>query len=108
MRVYISGKITGLPILAAKEKFKWHAGYLELKGHDPVNPMDLPHKNHEWIDYIVTDIRALLECDAIYMLNCWGQSLGARIEYGIAKEMGMTIIYQGDLKYESSNQTTIG
>lgn len=40
MKIYISGKISGLPIEAAKAKFKWHAGFLELKGYEPVNPFD--------------------------------------------------------------------
>ena len=42
------------------------------------------------------DISALMKCDAIYMLNDWGQSRGARIEYVIAKELGLEIIYEGE------------
>ena len=41
MKIYISGKISGLPIKNVIEKFKWHAGFLEMKGHEPVNPIDV-------------------------------------------------------------------
>jgi hypothetical protein len=43
---------------------------------------------------MLEDIKALFECQAIYMLNNWGSSTGARIERSIAIEMGIEIIYQ--------------
>ena len=99
MRVYISGKITGLPIDQVAEKFNSHAVLLKLKGYEPVNPVDVSpyHISKQWHDYMVDDIAALFQCDAIYMLADWGQSRGARIEYQIAKELGLKIIFQGEL-----------
>ena len=100
MKIYISGKITGIALSNAREKFKWHSGYLDLKGFTPVNPFEvIPyHKKLTWKDYMAADIKALMYCEAIYMLNCWGQSKGARIEYAIAKELGLKVIYQGELE----------
>jgi len=40
------------------------------------------------------DIRALLECDAIYMLRGWEQSAGARCEHLVAAMCGIEIMYE--------------
>ena len=98
MKIYISGKISGLPLKSVIEKFKWHAGFLKLKGYEPINPIDISpfDESKEWHDYMVDDIAALLKCDAIYMLKDWGQSKGARIEYQIAKELGLQIHFEGE------------
>jgi hypothetical protein len=99
MKIYISGKITGLPINKVVEKFKWHSGILEMKGYLPVNPIDVSPfaEDKEWEDYMIDDIAALFKCDAIYMLKDWGQSKGARIEYQIAKELGLQILFEDEL-----------
>jgi len=103
MKIYLSGKITGLEIKAVTEKFKWHQTFLELKGFKVINPIqiskDLP-KESTWKAYMVNDISHLIDCDAIFLLKDWGQSKGSRIEYAIAKEMGMKIFFEG----EFSNQ----
>lgn len=99
MKLYISGKISGLPINSVIEKFKWHKMYLTNLGHDVVNPLEVCpfDESKTWIDYMKEDISELLSCEAIYMLKDWGQSKGARIEYAIAKELGLTIYFEGDL-----------
>ena len=106
MKIYISGKISGLPIEAAKAKFKWHAGFLELKGYEPVNPFDTEPifekpiteytKDEIWAIFMAADIKELFACEAIYMLKDWGQSKGARVEYAIAKEIGLKIFFEGE------------
>lgn len=40
MKVYISGKISGLPLLEVKEKFANAADLLDSLGLQPVNPLD--------------------------------------------------------------------
>ena len=99
MRIYISGKITGLPLKNVVEKFKWHTFALQSKGHETVVPIDVSpfDPSKKWEQYMAEDIAALLKCDAIYMLKDWGQSKGARIEYQIAKELGIDIFFEGDL-----------
>jgi hypothetical protein len=100
MKIYLSGKITGLEIKAVTEKFKCHQTFLELKGFKVVNPFELNKKMKgsmpTWKDYMINDIFYLLDCDAIYLLKDWGQSLGSRIEYAIAKEMGKKIFFEGE------------
>ena len=41
---------------------------------------------------MIDDLRLLFDCEAIYLIDNWQMSKGARIEYYIAKELGMSII----------------
>lgn len=94
-KVYISGKITGLDIHVAKQKFEEAAITVFKMGMVPVNPFALNHEgNTEWEHFMITDIVALIECDAIYMLPNWRESQGARIEHGIALNRKMPIYYR--------------
>ena len=67
---------------------------LTEKGYNPVNPMRInpPIKNKSWKDYMIDDLRLLFDCEAIYLIDNWQMSKGARIEYYIAKKLGMSII----------------
>ena len=98
MKVYISGRITGLKLEDAKHLFVNSERAVKQMGHTPVNPLELvewtPFK--AWEDYMVCDIALLFTCQAIYMQSNWGQSKGARIEYAIAKEMGLMIFFEGE------------
>jgi hypothetical protein len=98
MKIYLSGKISGLPFDNVFEKFEAHALLLEKKGYNPINPLNVsPFKpEKEWSDYMIDDIAELFKCEAIYMLDDWGQSIGARIEYGIARELGLKIMFAGE------------
>jgi len=40
------------------------------------------------------DIKALVSCDSIFMLDNWLDSKGAIIEYKIAKMLGLEIQYE--------------
>ena len=109
-KIYISGKITGLPINDARHFFR--EGEIKAKKlnlispAETVNPMTIPHprahaleeahasEEEIWNAYMEGCIAALLTCDAIYMLKNWGDSKGARVEYAIAKELGLTIHYE--------------
>ena len=96
MKVYISGKITGLPIKEVRTKFNAAQNFCEIYAQEIVNPMEINKisKKKTWIDYMIRDIKALETCDAIFMLKDWGQSKGARIEYEIAKELGLKIMFE--------------
>lgn len=94
MKVYISGKITGLPLETAKDNFQQVEDDLVKYGHDVVNPMKAtPYdESMSWKDYMVKDIKLLLDCDAICLLDNWTSSKGARIEFAIAKELGLEVL----------------
>lgn len=95
MKIYISGKITGLPIEEAKALFGYVETLLVAAGHEAVNPMTLVPFDEKltWVDYMVEDIRALLVCDAILMLPNWTESKGAKVEHAIAVSMGLQCFY---------------
>lgn len=103
MKVYISGKITGLPLDRVREKFAKAERQIEAFGHTPVNPLNngLPPEA-AWEEQMVASIGLLFKCDAIYMLPDWGDSTGARIENNIAAERGLEIIHQPEYGYYES------
>lgn len=96
MKTYISGKISNLPIDQVKVKFNNAANMLIARGFEPVNPIDVsPFSGSKtWADYMTDDIKALFECEAIFMLKDWKDSRGARIEYCIAKELGLEMYFE--------------
>ena len=99
MKIYISGKITGYEVSEAAKKFKDSENYLLEKGHEPVNPFNLSetHPDKTQKDYMIDDIKGLFDCEAIFMQSDWGQSKGARVEYAIARELGLSVYHEGSL-----------
>lgn len=99
LKIYISGRITGLEYDEAFYNFKVIERRIIKAGFEPVNPMKLVKYDPEktWWDYMLEDIKLLSGCQAIYMQNNWIFSKGATIEYCIAKETGLIIYAEGDL-----------
>ena len=95
MKIYISGKISGTDLTETRKRFAAVAKATKRLGYEPVNPLDNGLSEHDtWEAHIVKDIATLLQCKAIYMLQDWQESKGARIEYYIATEIGMPIMYE--------------
>ena len=95
IKVYISGKITGLSADQVAEKFKRAEKQVASFGFEPVSPLNngvAPEA--PWREHMKRDIAMLLDCDGIYLLRDWGDSSGARIEFNIAKECGLDIMEQ--------------
>lgn len=92
--IYIAGKITGIEDIA-KIRFKYVQDELEAMGYNVVNPMELNHdhdKSHA--SYMRVCIKALCECDEIYMISGWHMSKGAKLELKVAKSLKLKITYQ--------------
>lgn len=70
MKVYISGPITGLPREETERAFAEAEAMIREKGHEPVNPLrnGLP-ASALWHEHMRADIRQLLDCEAIFMLD---------------------------------------
>ena len=95
MKIYISGKVTGFPIDAVSERFSMAESFLLDAGFDVVNPLKNGLAVSEpWERHIIKDIELLMGCEAIYMLDCWRSSRGARIEYNVALESGKYILFE--------------
>jgi len=92
-KIYISGKITGIENFA--ELFQDAENYLLSKGYEVVNPVKLNHDHDKtWESYMKEDLKALLDCDEIYLLENHYKSKGAIIEKAIAIELGIKTTYQ--------------
>ena len=94
MKIYISGQITGLDIDKVHNKFQIVENEIIANGNEAVNPMKILTGNHSWVDYMKADLIELFKCDAIYMLSDWQNSRGAKLEYHIANEVGLQIIFE--------------
>lgn len=90
-RTYISGPISGMPNLN-RAAFDEKARELARLGRDVVNPLQngVPPES-EWHEHMRVDIKLLLECSRIHLLPGWTTSKGARLEWWIAKQLGMEI-----------------
>ncbi|MBI1373332.1 MAG: DUF4406 domain-containing protein [Phycisphaera sp.] len=91
-RIYIAGPMTGLPEHNFPA-FDAAARRLEKNGWEVVNPADnfggltsLPRAS-----YLRIDMALLLQCDALALLPCWEDSIGARLEYLLARELDLPI-----------------
>lgn len=103
-RVYIAGPMRGIA--------RWNfpafdaaRDYLKDRGFDVVSPADLDRKKHgDAIEFqtelppgfvrdaLARDMAALATCDAIYMLDGWQDSKGARAELAFAQAVGFTVM----------------
>ena len=96
--IYISGPMTGLPELNYPA-FHAAAKAIEAAGFAACNPAenhqgrtDLPH----WL-YLAHDLRALTAADAMLQLDGWRYSVGAKIEWRVARAIGLPIVTSEDL-----------
>lgn len=113
-RAYIAGVVSLGATLSAEEIKQNVKAFYDAEdvvvglGYEPVNPIAL-HRSQEpsttmeaWQGYVRADIAALAKCQAIYLLAGWDHPLakGSRLEYHIATELGMKILYEQDVLAE--------
>lgn len=91
-RIYISGPMTGMPALNFPA-FHAEAARLTALGYEVVNPADLnPDPETGWQECMRADLKAMLDCDAIALLDGWQKSSGANLEMHVAHRVGMKIV----------------
>ncbi len=77
---------------ARREAIKlWQQGYVVLCPHLNTAHFDGLCSDGVWLD---GDIELMIRCDAVYFLNNWQQSVGAKQEYEIAKERGLELLFE--------------
>lgn len=92
-KVYISGPITGRGAVEYKIDFNSAELWLTGLGYDVINPVSYDIiEDGTWEDYMKRDLKMLMDCDYIYMLDGWERSKGARMEIYIATELGIKIL----------------
>jgi hypothetical protein len=104
-KCYISGKITGLTPKQAESNFKRASVDAIFLGYEPINPyLIVPDgeqpkdEKNTWCWHMKADIKAMMDCEAIFMQSNWRESKGAIVEHDLAKELNFTIIYCGKHK----------
>ncbi len=104
-RVYVSGPISGHDREERRRAFAVGARLIESFGMVAVNPLDeQPSNGHHpesveyWREAMKLDIKRLVDCECILMLEGWERSRGARLEKEIANALGMIVVFEEDLK----------
>lgn len=95
-RIYIAGKITGVPFEEAESNFLFAAGVIEKAGHEALNPMELVDQTEgrTYNEYLADALCVMLkQADAVYFLSNWNQSKGAKIEHATATALGMPMYH---------------
>lgn len=94
-KVYISGAIAHYDMNERKEAFANAEMRLQSMGFNPVNPFKngLPDEAH-WREHMRADIRLLLGCEFIYMLQGWELSKGAKLELDVASSCGIKVLFE--------------
>ncbi|MBU9468321.1 DUF4406 domain-containing protein [Burkholderia multivorans] len=97
MRIYVAGPMTGHPHLNFPA-FHAEAARLRSLGYDVVNPAELnTDPDADWLQCMRTDIKHLVDCDAIALLEGWHTSRGAQLEYTIATMLGHAVFRAVDI-----------
>lgn len=90
-RIYVAGPMSNMPDLNYPE-FHRVAGQLRELGYHVENPAENPAPRcGSWEGYMRLAIAQLVTCDEIHMLRGWQGSRGARMEHGIARELGLVV-----------------
>ena len=110
-RIYIAGPMRGIPkynfpnfILAkARLSADWDVvSPVDLDATVGFDAMSLPD-NTEWFEVppgfdlnaaVKRDLDALQTCDAIYLLDFWWNSTGAKAELAVARWLGLQILQE--------------
>lgn len=91
-KIYIAGKVTGLPETDVRTKFNGAAVLLQELGFQPVNPIEEVNDfNTPWDTAMKICISSMIGCDAVVLLPCWQESKGAKIERQLAEDLGILI-----------------
>ena len=97
-RVYLSGKITGLPFSVYTANFDRAEKFYTAEGFDVVNPVKIgnelmkrkPDVGYE--DFMQADLEALRTCSCIALIDGWEQSPGAAREKEETERLGLEVM----------------
>ena len=99
--IFVSGAYTAKDddgVMGNIAHAKWAAIQLWKEGWAVICPhMNTSHfevYQIKYDDFIIGDFEFLRSCDAIYMLNNWKSSKGARMEYRYACWLGLEVIFE--------------
>lgn len=105
MKLYLSGPMTGYPDQNFPA-FHATATALRANGYDVINPAELNPSDppddpaefkHFYDACLRADLRAMMDCDAIALMDGWHNSNGANLELHVAHRVGMEVLFVADL-----------
>ena len=98
-KIYISGAIAHHYLEERKAAFEVAAAFCEACGFESVNPFNngLPQPG-DWREHMKADLKMLLDCDAICMMDGWEESKGCKLEHDVASTCGLTVYYESDIR----------
>jgi len=90
IRLYLSGPMSGY------EEFNYPAfnaaaARLREAGYKVDNPAEIGNPSMDYTDLIRGDIRVILECEGMAVLEGWWSSRGANVEASVAGILGLPI-----------------
>ena len=92
--LYISGAVTG--VKNYKVLFRTAETKLMRAGYEVLNPIVLCQDDWSWKMCMKRVLKAMLDCDALALLDNWEQSKGANIEVSLARQLEMPIKMLGE------------
>lgn len=100
-KIYISGRITGLPLEVARKRFAECEDRLREKYPDALicNPMKFCKYDERktWAEYMRLCLAVLDMCDALVLLPNWRESNGAQVEYHYAHGLNIPVYHYADM-----------
>lgn len=92
MKIYLAGPMRGLPDFNYPA-FNAAAAQLREIGYDVFNPAELFGGDDSLPPeaYLTEDLRAVIESDAVFVMDGWQSSRGARVEVQVAQATGKNI-----------------
>lgn len=119
MKVYLSGPMSGFPE-SNFPAFHATAAALRAKGFDVVNPAEINDDQgpdvsdtEAWTAFynqcLRADLREMMDCDAIALMDGWQRSAGANLELHVAHRVGMDVFFVDELlSVEAVSEPTKG
>lgn len=100
MKIYISGKMTGMREDDSRALFRCGCSNVECCGHEPINPWDvndrMPAATYE--EKMQEDLRIIrTEADALFVLANYHTSAGAHREIAEAITKGIPVYYESNI-----------
>jgi len=96
--IYLSGPMTGIAEFNYPA-FNAAAQVLRGLGYEVFNPAEQDQKP-SWEDYMRHDIKAMMGCRTLVVLDGAHESRGAMIEMQLAQTLGIRIVPFGKIKME--------
>lgn len=96
-KIYISGKMSGLPNNNYPAFFKAES-ILNHFGHETINPASIGEREGwKWEDYMKKAVQMMMDADEIVLLPGWETSRGAKKEKELAEDLNMSVHLYKDL-----------